>query len=218
MASAPDSEDLSKLSPEERERLARHLQDGRLPLDQEIARRYDPKRLARMVVAGAGSGEPIEGGLRSRMERQLGGDFRNVRVVRGAIAEEFLGRHRADAAAIGGTELVLVKDGPRGNFQTPAGAGLLAHELTHVQQQQRGLHFSGAPGERTHLEEEAEASELQAEAQARGESRSRAERQRNRKAWITFWRTVIDQVVEREQAEQGDGDRRDGNPGGAHGH
>ena len=67
MASKDDERD--DLSPEERERLRREGGRGRLSLDQEIARRYDPAALARMVVKDAGRGEPLEANLRSRMER-----------------------------------------------------------------------------------------------------------------------------------------------------
>lgn len=111
-------------------------------LDQEITRKYDPTALSKLIVRDAGRGEPLDLHTRSRMERHLGGDFSNVRVIRGPLAEEVTARYRADAVTVGGTELVLVREGWQSNFQSAEGAALLAHELTHVQQSQRGLHFA----------------------------------------------------------------------------
>lgn len=217
MASFPNDrdEDLEALSPEERERVRRERGQGRLPLDKEIARRYDPATLARLVVNDAGRGEPLEANVRGRMERMLGGDFRSVRVVRGPVAEEFLSRHRADAAAIGGTELILVKEGPRANFQSAQGTGLLAHELTHVQQQRRGLHFKGEGSEQSALEHEAEQREVEAESRARGEENERKVRRATKQQWVAFWRTIIEKVVERQLAQEREGDNRTGHPIGA---
>lgn len=208
-------EELESLSPEERERVRRERGQGRLSLDKEIAKRYDPAALSKMVLSDAGRGEPLEANVRSRMERQLGGDFRSVRVLRGPVAEDFLSRHRADAAAIGGTELILVKDGPRGNFQSTQGTGLLAHELTHVQQQRRGLHFKGEGSEHSALEHEAEQREMEAESRAKGEAHEGGVKKRTKQQWVAFWRTVIDKVVERQLGEQREGDNRNGQPAGA---
>lgn len=116
--------------------------EPKLTLDQEIARKYEPADLSRMVMRDAGRGEPLDLHTRSEMERRLGGDFSNVRVFRGPLAEEITARYRADAVTIGGTEMILVRDGWRGQMHTAAGKSLLAHELTHVKQAQRGLHFA----------------------------------------------------------------------------
>ena len=48
-------------------------------LDQEIARKYDPQTLSRLIMRDAGRGEPLDLHTRSRMEHSLGGDFSGVR-------------------------------------------------------------------------------------------------------------------------------------------
>jgi hypothetical protein len=128
-------------------------------LDHEITRKYDPSALSKLIVRDAGRGEPLDLHTRGMMEQRLGGNFGNVRIIRGPLAEEVTARYRADAVTVGGTELVLVREGWRSNFQTTAGRSLLAHELTHVQQQQRGLHFAHTPGghDEGHSDLEAEA-------------------------------------------------------------
>ncbi|HMY60154.1 MAG TPA: DUF4157 domain-containing protein, partial [Pseudomonadota bacterium] len=103
----------------------------------------------------AGRGEPLDLHTRSAMERRLGGNFGGVRVYRGPLAEEVTARYRADAVTVGGTEMILVREGWQSNFSTVQGGALLAHELTHVRQQQRGLHFHGAGDTSSPLEREA---------------------------------------------------------------
>lgn len=115
-------------------------------LDQEIARKYDPQTLSRFIVRDAGRGESLDLHTRSRLERRLGGDFSGVRIIRGPLAEEVTSRYRADAVTVGGTELILVREGWQSNFQSAEGYALLAHELTHVQQSQAGLYFEESDG------------------------------------------------------------------------
>ena len=124
-------------------------------LDQEIARKYDPGMLSRLIVRDAGRGEALDLHTRSAMERRLGGNFGGVRVYRGPLAEEVTSRYRADAVTVGGTEMILVREGWQSNFSTVQGGALLAHELTHVRQQQRGLHFHGAGDPSSPMEREA---------------------------------------------------------------
>src|SRR5688572_8771491 len=110
-------------------------------LTQEIALKYDPDRLSKVIVSQAGRGERLDEGTRNEMERKLGGSFSNVRIFRGPFAEAVTRQHRAEAVTIGGTGMILVKEGPRSDPATSAGKSLLAHELTHVAQAQKGLHF-----------------------------------------------------------------------------
>lgn len=132
-------------------------------LDEEIARKYDPQRLSRLVMRGAGRGEALDLATRSEMERlHPGHDFSGVRVFRGAFAEGVTARHRADAVTVANTGMILVRETPRSAPGTTSGRALLAHELTHVAQAQRGMHFAkenGAPGEGEH---EREAEEVEA--------------------------------------------------------
>ena len=138
-------------------------------LDHEITRKYDPTALSKLIVRDSGRGEALDLHTRSAMERRLGGSFGGVRIYRGPLAEEVTSRYRADAVTVGGTEMILVREGWQSNFSTVQGGALLAHELTHVRQQQRGLNFHGAgdpssPMEReAHGEQDAYAAEFGAE-------------------------------------------------------
>ena len=66
--------------------LERRRRAGRPSLDEEIVNKYEPDRLARMVVKGGGRGEHLDLATRGDMERRLPGyNFGNVRVFRGAL-------------------------------------------------------------------------------------------------------------------------------------
>lgn len=155
MADADD-----KLEEQERKKRA-------LLLSQEIAQRWEPSRLSKLVVGEAGSGEKLDVGTQSEMERRLGGRFADVRVFRGPFAEAITRAHRADAVTIANTGMILVREGPRSDPKTALGKALLAHELTHVSQAQRGLHFAleGGGSQAAPHEQEAEAVESQVHAE-----------------------------------------------------
>jgi hypothetical protein len=139
-------------------------------LTQEIARKYDPDRLAKIVVEGAGMGEHLDEGTRSEMESRIGGSFSSVRVFRGPFAEAITKQHRADAVTVGSTGMILMREGPRSDPKTALGKALLAHELTHVAQAQGGLHFALEGGESQHAphEQAAEAVESKTYAESAG--------------------------------------------------
>ena len=141
-------------------------------LSDEIARRWDPRRLSRMVSgqAGAGAGQALDPLTRARYERRLGADLSGVRVYSGEFAEKVTSHHRAEAVTVGGTGMILMRGTPDRSQATRAGQALLAHELTHVAQSSRGVYRS-APGERPPLateEHEAEAEAVEAEIMAGG--------------------------------------------------
>jgi hypothetical protein len=162
MATDDDKPDDALLT-EEEERKKRAL-----ALSQEIAQRWEPSRLSKFVVGGAGSGEKLDLDTQSQMERRLGGRFSDVRVFRGPFAEAVTKAHRADAVTIANTGMILVREGPRANPKTALGKALLAHELTHVSQAQRGLHFAleGGESQGAAHEQEAEAVESQVHAES----------------------------------------------------
>ena len=139
-----------------------------LALSQEIAQRWEPSRLSKFVVGGAGSGEKLDLDTQSEMERRLGGRFGDVRVFRGPFAEAVTKAHRADAVTVANTGMILVREGPRSDPKTALGKALLAHELTHVSQAQRGLHFAleGGEAQGAPHEQEAEAVEQAVHAEA----------------------------------------------------
>jgi hypothetical protein len=139
-------------------------------LTQEIANKYDPDRLSRIVVGEAGRGEHLDEATRAEMEQRIGGNFSSVRVFRGPFAEAITKQHAADAVTVGATGMILVREGARSDPKTALGKALLAHELTHVAQAQQGLHFAlegGASQDAPH-EKHAEQVESKAFAEAGG--------------------------------------------------
>lgn len=137
-------------------------------LTDEIARKYDPERLLRMVSRKAGRGDPLDPTTRAKYEKRFGVDLGHVRVITGEFAEEFNRKREAYAVTVGGTGMILMGNSPDKAMHTAAGQGLLAHELTHVAQAQRavggagGLHRKSFDGElafgdeHEHIEREAE--------------------------------------------------------------
>ncbi|HVV81478.1 MAG TPA: DUF4157 domain-containing protein [Kofleriaceae bacterium] len=148
----PEIDALSSLPPEElSEELAR-----------DIAKRWDPERLMQLVAARAGKGEQLDHTLRNRYEKKLGIDLGHVRIITGTFAEEFNRSRNAEAVTIGGTGMILMGNAAERSMATAAGQGLLAHELTHVAQAERGLHRRGAGNfELASEEHEAEAHEAE---------------------------------------------------------
>ena len=155
----PEIEALSALPPEELgEELAR-----------DIARRWDPERLMQLVAARAGKGEALDQSLRARYEKRLGVDLGHVRIYTGTFAEEFNRSRNAEAVTIGGTGMILMGNSPERSMATAAGHGLLAHELTHVAQAERGMYRSAKGNEDMELateEHEAEAEAADSEEQS----------------------------------------------------
>jgi Domain of unknown function (DUF4157) len=134
-------------------------------LSDEIIRKWDPSRILKMVAKRAGRGEKLEETTRRRYERKLGVDLGGVRIYTGEFAEEVTKAHRAEAVTIGTTGMILMGGSPSKSMESASGRGLLAHELTHVAQEQRSMHRKAAFGEATPLatdEHEAEAEAMEA--------------------------------------------------------
>ena len=106
-------------------------------LTDELAKKYDPERLLRMLAKRAGKGESLEHSVRNRYEKKFGVDLGHVRIYSGEFAEEFNRQKGSYAVTVGGTGAILMGGSP--DKTGAAGQALLAHELTHVAQQQRGL-------------------------------------------------------------------------------
>lgn len=135
-------------------------------LSDEIVRKWDPSRLLKLVAKRAGRGEKLDETTRNRYERKLGVDLGNVRVYTGEFAEEVAKAHRAEAVTIGTTGMILMGGSPGKSMASASGRALLAHELTHVAQEQRTVHRKASFGEATPLateENEAEAEAMEAE-------------------------------------------------------
>lgn len=140
-------------------------------LSEEIERRWDPERLLRVVAKRAGRGEKLDASTRAYFERKLGVDLSAVRVYTGEFAEEVAKAHSAEAVTIGTTGMILMRGSPDKSMASAAGRALLAHELTHVAQEQRGLHREASFGSSTPLateEHEAEAESVASEEQGGG--------------------------------------------------
>lgn len=110
-------------------------------ISDEIARKYDPERLLRMIGKRAGRGESLDHSVRAKYEKKFGVDLGHVRVYTGEFAEEFNRRRDAHAVTVGSTGMILMGGSPEKSMGSTSGQALLAHELTHVAQQARG-----APG------------------------------------------------------------------------
>jgi|SRR4051812_19427784 hypothetical protein len=117
-------------------------QDNQQPeeLSEELARKYDPERLLRLVSKRAGKGESLDHSIRAKYEKRFGVDLGHVRIYTGEFAEEFNRRHSAHAVTVGSTGMILMGNSPDKSMGAASGQALLAHELTHVAQAQRGLH------------------------------------------------------------------------------
>src|SRR4029079_1228151 len=82
----------------------------------------------------------LEHSVRQRYERRLGVDLGHVRVFTGEFAEEFNRQRNAYAVTVGATGMILMGTSPDKSMGSASGQALLAHELTHVAQQAKGLH------------------------------------------------------------------------------
>jgi len=142
-------------------------------LSDELARKWDPERLLGMVSKRAGKGQQLDHSLRQRYERRFGVDLSHVRIYTGEFAEEFNKQRNANAVTIGSTGMILMGGHADKALHTAEGAALLAHELAHVAQAQRGLFRQTRMAEATPLateeaEEEAEQAEAEELAQHQG--------------------------------------------------
>lgn len=134
-------------------------------LSDEIVRKWDPSRLLKLVAKRAGRGERLDESTRRRYERKLGVDLGNVRIYTGEFAEEVTKAHRAEAVTIGTTGMILMGGSPNKSMASNSGRALLAHELTHVAQEQRSVQRKASFGEATPLateDNEAEAEAMEA--------------------------------------------------------
>ena len=137
-------------------------------LTDEIARKYDPERLLKLVARRAGRGEALDASIRAKYEKRFGVDLGHVRVITGEFAEEFNRQREAHAVTVGGTGMILMGNTTDKAIGSRAGEALLAHELTHVAQQQRGLHNRGYQADFTQADE-IEAHEVEHEVESGGD-------------------------------------------------
>ncbi len=89
--------------------------------------------IERQLAASKGAGAPLPSDTRALMETHLGADFSGVRVHTGAVADRLNRQLGAQAFTYGAD--IYVNQG-KYSPQSSEGQRLLAHELTHVTQQQ----------------------------------------------------------------------------------
>jgi hypothetical protein len=137
-------------------------------LTDELAKKYDPERMLRMVSSRAGKGERLDHSIREKYEKRFGVDLGHVRIYTGEFAEEFNRQRSAHAVTIGSTGMILMGGSTDKSMASASGQALLAHELTHVAQAHKGLHrkssFGGGMPFAEEHEAEAEAVEHSVEA------------------------------------------------------
>lgn len=143
-------------------------------LSDELAKKYDPERLLSVIAKRAGRGDTLDHSLRLRYERRFGVDLSHVRIYSNEFAERFNKDRNSFAVTVGGTGMILMGNSPDRSMHTAAGQALLAHELTHVAQKARGLHFS-APLAGEESETEREAGEVEADVLAEQEGNGNEE-------------------------------------------
>lgn len=123
----------------ERERVEREERGDRPEdLTDELARKYDPDRMLRMVGKRAGRGDALEHSVRAKYEKRFGVDLGHVRIFSGGFAEEFNRQRNAYAVTVGATGMIMMGNSPEKSMASAHGQALLAHELTHVAQQAKG--------------------------------------------------------------------------------
>ena len=123
----------------ERDRVAAEVRGDRPEdLTDELARKYDPDRMLRMVSKRAGRGDALEHSVRAKYEKRFGVDLGHVRVFTGEFAEEFNRQRNAYAVTVGATGMIMMGNSPEKSMASAQGQALLAHELTHVAQQAKG--------------------------------------------------------------------------------
>ena len=127
---------------------ADRAEDRAEDLTDELARKYDPERMIKMIGKRAGRGESLEHSVRAKYEKRLGVDLGHVRIHTGEFAEEFNRQRNAHAVTVGATGIVMLGNSAEKSLGSASGQALLAHELTHVAQQAKhaggGLHRKAA--------------------------------------------------------------------------
>jgi hypothetical protein len=107
---------------------AQRVHHGYTPSQPQFEHAFD--RIS--VFDSSQNARGLEADVRDRMERAFGADFESVRISEGSVAELF------GALAVTNGEHLHFRPGLYQPY-TAEGAGLLAHELTHVTQQRSGM-------------------------------------------------------------------------------
>jgi hypothetical protein len=172
-------------------------------LTDELARKYDPERLLRMIARKAGRGERLDHSIRAKYEKRFGVDLGHVRLFTGEFAEEFNRKRNAYAVTVGSTGMILMGGSPEKSMASASGQALLAHELTHVAQAQRGLHrkatFDGGMPFTEEHEDEAEAVESEESGSSQSSGMAAAQAAHAQEAAKEALQKAIEEVTQRVQ-------------------
>ncbi len=105
----------------------------RQPEEEELQMKPAADDVETRINAARGSGEPLPESTRASLELQFGRDFSDVRIHTDAEADKLSEQLRAEAFTTG--QDIFFR---QGNYRPDTGDGkeLIAHELTHVVQQQ----------------------------------------------------------------------------------
>jgi hypothetical protein len=128
----------SDRSERDADRVARALPGGAMPPRREASTTGVPGLDAgaeRAIRHARGGGQPLAGSVREPMEQHLGADFAGVRLHTDTRADQ-LSRSVQALAFTAGNDIFFRRGGYAPG--SPTGRYLLAHELTHVTQQQSG--------------------------------------------------------------------------------
>ena len=109
-----------------------------------MGRKSNKKKKTDNLAVSLGSGKALERPARQRMESYFQHDFSEVRIYSGERPAQLAGQASANAFTVG-NEIVF----GRGKYQpgSPEGQELLAHELSHVIQQEKEGTGNNAEGE-----------------------------------------------------------------------
>lgn len=180
-------------------------------LGDELARKYDPERLLKLMSRRAGKGQSLDHSLRSKYEKRFGVDLGHVRIITGEFAEEFNKKRDAYAVTIGSTGMILMGGSAEKSPATAAGQALLAHEITHVAQAQKGLHrkatFDGGMPFGEEHEAEAESVEAEAQAEHGGGTRASADAESAKLKAADDMKAALEKVRERVKEMMADAAR-----------
>src|SRR5262245_4183041 len=150
-----------------------------------------------MAARKAGKGEALDISVRQRYEKRFGVDLSHVRIVTGEFAQEFNKERGANAVTIGSTGMILMGGHADKSPLTAAGQALLAHELTHVAQAQRGLHFDSIETPLATEEHEAEAEQVEAEEHAAAQGHDHAQSAREDHKAEQAEKEMLEKIVHR---------------------
>jgi|GEM_PF-6712139 len=111
---------------------------------REAPQLVQPQSIARTPMEALSSGEPLQDAVRTAMEPIVGSRLNDVRIHSSPAASAMASALSADAFTVG--REVFFAEGKFDPF-SPRGQALLAHELTHVRQQEKPLERLPRQGE-----------------------------------------------------------------------